>query len=234
MKYDIILFDADGTLLDFARSEKEALSDALDQIGMTYDDEVIATYSRMNDELWKRLERGEIEKKVLFYRRFELFFSHYGFEWDAHDMAKRYMYALAQKGYILEGADALCRALYGKVRLYIVTNGVEFIQKGRFAACGLAPYFEDRFISDALGYEKPKTEFFEAVARQIPNFSKERVLIVGDSLTSDMRGGINYGIDTCWYNPTGKSVPMDMEGEITYTAESFGEIEKLILEDVAP
>ena len=231
MRYDTILFDADGTLLDFHRSEYEALSDALDQIGMPYDDEVIATYSRINDGLWKQLERGEIQKQELFHRRFELFFEAYGFTWDGKDMAKRYMQALSQKGYLLDGAKELCEALYGKAKMYIVTNGVDFIQKGRFAACGIASYFEERFISDNIGFEKPRVEYFEAVADAIPGFDPEHTLIVGDSLSSDIQGGINYGIDTCWYNPAMKEIPQGMEGKITYVAHNFEQVKKLILED---
>lgn len=231
MRYDRILFDADGTLLDFHRSEYEALSDALDQIGMPYDDEVIATYSQINDGLWKQLERGEIKKQDLFWRRFELFFEAYGFAWDPHDMAKRYMHALSTKGHLLEGARELCEALYGKVKLYIVTNGVDFIQKGRFSVCGIATCFEERFISDNIGFEKPRVEYFEAIARAIPDLSRERTLIVGDSLSSDMQGGINFGIDTCWYNPRGKEIPSSMEGKITYVAHDFEQIRQLILED---
>ena len=231
-KYRNIWLDADGTLLDFHRSEYEALSDALDQIGMPYDDEVIATYSRINDGLWKQLERGEIQKKDLYYRRFELFFDAYGFAWDGKDMAKRYMQSLSTKGYLLEGAGELCEALHGKVKMYIVTNGVDFIQRGRFAVCGIAHYFEERFISDNIGFEKPRVEYFEAVAGKIPNFSKERTLIVGDSLSSDIQGGINYGIDTCWYNPRSKEIPEAMAGKITYVAKSFEQIERLILEGV--
>ena len=230
MRYDTILFDADGTLLDFHRSEYEALSDAMDQIGMPYDDEVIATYSRINDGLWKQLERGEILKQDLFYRRFELFFESYGFVWDAHDMAKRYMHALSTKGHLLEGAKELCEALYGKVRMYIVTNGVDFIQKGRFAVCGISSYFEERFISDDIGFEKPRVEYFEAVAKRISDFCPERTLIVGDSLSSDIQGGINFGIDTCWYNPRGKEIPESMAGKITYVAKDFEQIRRLILE----
>lgn len=231
MKYDVILFDADGTLLDFHRSEREALSEALEQIRMPYDGQVLDTYSRINDGLWKQLERGEVQKSDLFYLRFQRFFEHYGFSWDPKDMAKRYMENLSHKGYLLEGARELCEALYGRVRLYIVTNGVDFIQRGRFAVCGIGDYFEERFISDHLGYEKPRVEYFQEVARRIPNFKKERTLIVGDSLSSDIQGGINFGIDTCWYNPAKKEVPSAMEGRITYAVESFDQLRRLILEE---
>lgn len=230
MKYDTILFDADGTLLDFLRSEKEAVYEALCEIGLEPDEEMLATYSRINDGLWKKLERREIEKKVLLYHRFELLFEQYGIDADARDMANRYMHTLSQKGYLLDGAEELCSKLLGKFRLYIVTNGVEFIQRGRYARCGIDRYFDGVFISDAIGAEKPSVEYFEYVAAHIPEFSKERTLIVGDSLTSDIRGGINYGIDTCWYDPAGKEAPEDMRDKITYIADSFDSVYSFIMQ----
>lgn len=219
MKYGIILFDADGTLLDFGRAENEALRESLVSVGITPDDEMVSTYSRINDSLWKALERGEVTKEVLRYRRFELFFAHYGMSHDAHAMANTYEGNLAQKGYLLDGAEALCKRLYGKARMYIVTNGIEEIQLGRYARCGLEKYFDGIFISGQVGYEKPDVRYFEHIEKHIPDFSKKNAVIIGDSLTSDMRGGLNFGIDTCWYNPRGKELPEDMP--ITHVSDTF-------------
>ena len=224
MKYDTVLFDADGTLLDFLKSEREAVAEALRLCGVSPTDEMLTVYSAINDELWKRLERGEIARSVLLYHRFELLFERYGVSADAHEMAATYMDCLSHKGYVLEGAEALCRRLFGKCRLYIVTNGTEIIQKGRFADSGLQPDFEKCFISEVIGYNKPSEKFFQRVAESIPDFCKEKTVIVGDSLSSDILGGIRFGIDTCWYNPQGKTAPEDMEGNITYVAKSFDEI----------
>ncbi len=228
MKYKFLLFDADGTLLDFKRSEDEAVREALAMRGVIADDAAVALYSEINDGLWKQLEKGEIEKKVLLYKRFELFFEAVGrAELDAKEMAKDYMYTLSTKGYILEGAEEMCRALHGKAKMYIVTNGVEFIQKGRYARCGIDRYFDGVFISDTIGVEKPSVKYFEYVAAHIDGFEADKALIIGDSLSSDMKGGINYGIDTCWYAPSGKSVPEDMK--LTHVARSFDEVTKFIL-----
>lgn len=224
MKYEIVLFDADGTLLDFLRSEKEAVSEALKQMGVTPTEEMLTAYSAINDELWKQLERGDIQRSVLLYHRFELLFNRYGLTADAREMAATYMRCLSEKGYVIDGAEELCKDLFGKCRLYIVTNGTEIIQKGRFARSGLQPYFEEFFISEVIGFNKPDGRFFEHVASKIPDFSKEKAVIVGDSLSSDIRGGIGFGIDTCWYNPEGKPVPEEMSGLITYVAGSFDEI----------
>ena len=229
MKYDVILFDSDGTLLDFHRSEREAVSEAFLQMGVSVNDEMIDEYSRINDSLWKKLERKEIEKHVLLYHRFELFFEKYGIDADAKEMARLYIEQLSTKGYLIDGATELCERLYGKAKLYIVTNGVAYIQKRRMDRCGLLPYFERSFISEEVGTEKPAVEYFEKVAENIDGFDKERAIIIGDSLTSDIKGGIGYGIDTCWYNPSKKTAPDDMREKITYDVENYDQIYNIIV-----
>lgn len=228
--YDTVLFDADGTLLDFARSEREAIVESLASFGILADEEMISTYSKINDGLWKALERKEIEKETLKIRRFEILFETYGIKTDATLAARAYMQSLSERGYTIAGALEMCERIHGKVRMYIVTNGVGFIQRERQKRSGLLPFFEGCFISEDMGYEKPDVLYFEKVASSIPDFSKERVLIVGDSLSSDIRGGINFGIDTCWYNPTGAKAPEEIAEKITYTVKSFEEIEALILQ----
>ena len=230
MKYDVVLFDADGTLLDFLKSEKEAVGEVMSDNGIEPTDENIKLYSEINAGLWKKLERREIEKKVLLYHRFELLLEALGKTGDAKGMAKAYMNSLSTKGYLLDGAEDMCRAINGKVRAYIVTNGVEFIQRGRYARCGIDKYFDDVFISDCIGCEKPAVEYFDHVSAHIGGIDKKRTLIVGDSLTSDMQGGINYGIDTCWYNPNKKACPDDMS--LTYIVDNFDDITKIILGEV--
>ncbi len=226
MKYDYILFDADGTLLDFHRSESEALCEAMRIHGIEPDEEKTRLYSEINNRLWKMLERGEIEKKVLLYHRFELFFETIGVCDDAKQMASDYMNSLSQKGYVFDGAEDMCKALSGRVKMYIVTNGVEFIQRGRYARCGIDKYFDGIFISDVIGVEKPSVKYFEYVSAHIDGFNKSRALIVGDSLTSDMRGGVSFGMDTCWYNPEGISAPQELP--LTYIARNFGDVVKII------
>ncbi len=231
MRYDTILLDADGTLLDFARSEREAVGQTMTAFGIDPTEERIRAYSAINDSLWKALERGEIEKQVLLWQRFDLFLTHFGLPGDearARSMAEHYMHALSQKGYLLEGALELCRALYGKARLYIVTNGVKFIQEGRYAISGLGAYMDGIFISEAVGAEKPSPAYFAYVAEHIPDFDPSRTLMVGDSLTSDIKGGVGYGLDTCWYNPKGLAPTAELAGRITYTVSTHAELLCLI------
>lgn len=227
MRYDIMLFDADGTLLDFHRSEREAVKEALAMSGIDADGEMIKKYSEINDRLWKMLERKEIERSVLLYRRFELFCEYYGYSANAKKIAVDYMQILSTKGYMLDGAEALLQSLQGKVRMYIVTNGMEFIQRERYARTGMDKYFNGLFISEAIGFNKPDVRYFDYVADHIEGFDPSRTLIVGDSLTSDIKGGLNFGIDSCWYNPERKGNDGDIRP--TYTAYGFEQVYDIIV-----
>ncbi len=227
MKYKILLFDADGTLFDFAKCEDVALRETLQAFEINATDTVVADYSAINESLWKMLERGEIEKRVLFYRRFELLCEKYGFDRDALEMSKKYAATLAEQSFLLDGAEALCQKLSGVADMYIVTNGIDFVQKRRYAKSGFDRYFKGVFISGEIGYEKPAVEFFEHIERAIPGFDKECALMIGDSLTADIRGGINFGIDTCWYNPKNKPAPDDMR--ITHVSPDFDDVYEFIV-----
>ena len=227
MRYSTVLFDADGTLLDFKRDEREAVPEALLMSGISVDEEQISVYSEINDGLWKQLERGEIERSVLMYKRFELFCERYGYKADAKQIASDYIKTLASKGYLLKGAEEMLASLRGRVRLYLVTNGVEYIQTNRYARSGLDKYFDGIFISESIGFAKPDVRYFEHVAASIPDFDREHTLMVGDSLSADIKGGNAYGLDTCWYNPAGKQSGADAP---TYDVRGFDEIEKIIFE----
>ena len=222
-KYEWLLFDADDTLLDFKLGEHRAITATLADAGLPTNDEVIATYSRINDNLWKMLERGEVTKDRLKVLRFTQFCEHYGFECDGALLADAYVENLKKQTVLLDGAEDVCRALYGKYKMYIITNGIEAVQTARFGGCAIKEYFEKCYISDAIGVAKPKKGFFDAVAADIPDFDISKALIIGDSLTSDIKGGVEYGIDTCWLNPTGKEVPDGMD--ITYV---IGDIRELL------
>ena len=231
MRYETILFDADGTLLDFHRSEAEAISETMRASKIEPSDALISAYSEINADMWKRLERGEIKKSELLYLRFAVFCERFGFDADFKKMAEDYISNLSSKGYAYDGAEELCQRLSNLCSLYIVTNGVERIQKGRFAKLSLKKYFKNVFISGEIGYEKPDVRFFDEVARRIGALDKKKTLIVGDSLTSDMAGGIAFGIDTCLYAPKGKPEECDMD--ITYVAQSFDEIYGIIVGEEA-
>ncbi len=227
MSYRIALFDADNTLLDFSRSEREAVRLCLAARGLPTDGNTTSLYSRINDGYWKRLEQGLTTRDRLRVDRFADLFDALGYEGDARAMSLEYEATLARQSYLLDGALPLVQALHGKCRLFIVTNGTASVQKGRFGNCPLVPYFENCFISEEMGCAKPEKVFFDRVAASIPDFSPEDTLVIGDSLSSDIRGGINVGLDTCWYNPSGKAAPTDMD--ITYTVRTLDEILPILL-----
>ncbi len=227
MRYRIALFDADNTLMDFSRSEREALSDCLCAHGLPHDDAIISRYSAINDGEWKRLERGETTRDRLRVDRFSILAHEFGFVLDPARMADDYMEALAQKSYLMEGAQALIEALSGHCRLFVITNGTAYVQNMRFKASPLARHFEGVFISEEIGYAKPDPAFFDHVRAAVPGFDPRRTLVVGDSLSSDIRGGIGAGLDTCWFAPHGQMPPADLS--ITYTVRRLTDILPLIL-----
>ena len=222
MKYSFLLFDADHTLFDFNKSEYLALKSALEELGCPSTDAHIERYSDINVKYWKMLERGEIDKISLKLARFVEFGREFGFEDKAEALSDLYMENLAHESHLFDGALELVEKLSESYRLFIITNGVKSTQDGRFGVSPITKYFEKIFISEVVGAEKPSIEFFDAVANGIEGFEKSRALVIGDSLSSDIKGAINSKIDCIWYNPMKKSAP---EGwDITYTVSNFDEI----------
>lgn len=228
-RYSTILFDADNTLLDFDRSEHEGILDAIRAMGITPTEDMVGVYSAINDAMWKKLERGEISKAELRTARFTEFCAHYGIDADPERFADTYVHFLAQKSYLMEGALEVCLALAPTCRLYIITNGIAYVQEKRFDPSPLRPLFSDVFISEEIGAEKPSMRFFDTVAARIPDFSPADTLVVGDSLTSDIQGGINAGLDTCWFNRKGGKAPANMP--ITYTINALRDVLPVVLGD---
>ncbi len=227
MAYRIALFDADNTLLDFTRSEHEAVCICLANRGLPTDEDTVRLYSSINDGHWKRLERGETTRERLKVERFADFFHAIGHNGDPKIMAHDYESTLSHQTFLVDGALDLIQQLHGKCRLFIVTNGITAVQKSRFGGCPLAPYFEKCFISEEMGCAKPEKVFFDRVATEIPDFAPSEALVIGDSLSSDIQGGINAGLDTCWFNPHRKNPPADMR--ITHTVYSLSELQSILL-----
>lgn len=225
-RYSTVLFDADGTLMDFFSSERAALSEALRKMGVEPDEEIITTYSAINDGLWKALERGEVTKSQLKVRRFAELAERFSLSFEPSEMAKAYEDNLSRQGILLDGAYELVSALADKADLYIITNGIEKVQKGRMSRVSIAPFFKHLFISDEIGCEKPKAEFFDYVAAHIENFDPEHTVVVGDSLSSDIKGAIGAGLDCIWFNPKRKEAPGEMD--ITYTVSSLSEVAPIV------
>ena len=202
MKYKFLLFDLDHTLLDFDAAEDIALTQLLEEEGVediqTYKD----YYVPMNKALWKDLEQKKITKDALINTRFEKLFAHFVIEKDGSYLAERYQFFLSKQGQTYLGVEDLLKTLIHQgYELYAATNGITFIQTGRLEQSGIAPFFKEIFISEQLHTQKPDAEFYEKIGARIPNFDKNQTLMIGDSLSADIQGGNNAGIDTIWYNP---------------------------------
>ena len=225
-EYDTILLDADDTLFDFGKSERQALTSALAQFGYTCSEEIYRTYSAINLSLWKLHERGKIEKQTLRTVRFEQLKCLYGFSFETAAFNEAYSDALADGHFLFPGAfDFLSRAKR-LCRLYLITNGITQVQQKRLHDSAIESFFADVFISEKIGYAKPDIRFFEHVERAVPHFDRKKALVFGDSLSSDIAGAVRAGIASCWYNPRG--LENTSEVKPTYTAESYSDFLMII------
>ena len=198
---EFVLLDLDDTILDFRWAEQQAITRTLTAHGLEASEEVRQLYSKLNLEYWRRLERGEVTREQLKVGRFEALLQALERTGDAKAMAELYLECLGQGHRFLPGALEALQTLAQRYRLFLVSNGNPPVQYGRLESAGIAHYFEKLFISMEIGHNKPSIEFFEHCFSQIPGFDKSKAIMVGDSLTSDIQGGINAGITTCWINP---------------------------------
>lgn len=194
MKYKAVLLDADDTIFDFKASERSAFTRTAEHFG--FSPELYPTYHRINDGLWKALERGEVTKDRLRVKRYELLSEEAGLSYDAREVTEYYSDRLAEGYFLIDGAIELLKALKGNTAVYLCTNGVSEVQRSRIAGTGIAPYLDGVFISEELGAEKPKKEFYDKVFALIP-YKKSQVIAFGDSPSSDIKGAHDYGIDSC-------------------------------------
>lgn len=207
MKYKWILFDIDGTLFDYAQVEEEALATCFATAGLPFDLALVPIYRAINLHFWEQYEQNLINLKQLRQGRFEQFFAQIQVQTDIPAFAAHYTQQLGQHSQLMHGAEELIQNLHQKVGLALITNGLQDVQRPRWAKSPLRPYFDVLIISDEVGYKKPDPRIFEATFQQIGHPAKHEVLMVGDSLTADIQGGLNFGIDTCWFNPEGKPRP---------------------------
>ena len=204
MEPSCFLFDADDTLFDFRSAAKPALLDALRKRGHACGDEMYDTFQSINRPLWNRRERGEITLRGIRDIRFRLFFEEVGIDDDPITFDELFVHHLSLYGRnLLPNAEETVKYLSGKYRLAIITNGISHVQHERFDSSVIAPYFDRIFVSDDMGVNKPDKAFFDRVFDELGIRDPSRVMIVGDSLTSDIRGGKNCGAHTCLYDPFG-------------------------------
>ena len=205
MPYRWLIFDADNTLFDFDRAQTEALEKTFANLGYAFGAEHHTLYNRINAELWKRLERGEIPQAAIKKARFKRLGAETGWAFDVAGVSSSYLRHLSEGSYLLDGTLDLVKRLSETHRLIIMTNGLKEVQRPRFAASPVAGYMQDILISDELGVAKPDHGIFDIAFERMGLPAHAEVLMIGDSLSSDIAGGANYGIDTCWFNPRNKA-----------------------------
>ena len=219
----VILWDIDGTLLDFAAAEREAIRGCFATFGLgECTDEMLARYSVINRQHWEKLERKELTKPQVLIGRFEVFFAEEGLVADCAAFNDEYQIRLGDTVCFHDDGYELVQQLKGRVRQYAVTNGTKVAQQRKLRNSGLDVLLDGVFISEDIGAEKPDIAFFHPVWKTIGPYAPDEVLIVGDSLTSDMQGGNNAGIRCCWYNP--KGVPAPEHLKIDYNIRDLREI----------
>ena len=221
-----VIFDLDDTLFDFKASERVALSETLLELGITPTDETISLYSRINKSQWEALERGEATREVILLRRYELLFEKLGVDIPPIRAQHSYEKNLSKTYFYIDGAEALLEKMKDRYDLYIASNGTARVQAGRIGRSGIAKYFKKIFISEELGHNKPSPEFFDACFDFIGEDKRAESIIIGDSLTSDILGGLNAGILTCLYNPSAKEIPGEVKPH--FEVRSLGDIPTLI------
>lgn len=221
-----VLFDLDDTLFDFHKAEKIALTKTLVHFGVDPTEETLALYSTINAAHWKRLELGEISREEVKVGRYRELFKTIGVECDPVKATAYYESMLAIGHYFMPGAPELLEELYRKYRLYIVSNGTAKVQEGRIGSSRIAKYMDGIFISQILGANKPDKQFFDICFAEIPDFSLSETVIIGDSLSSDIKGGINAGITTVWFNP--KGIENDNDIKPDYTIKELSEVPGLL------
>ena len=229
LPYKFLLFDLDHTLLDFDRAEDLALTFLLEEAGVASQEIKVYKdhYIPMNRAMWEDLNHGLITKPELLRTRFSRLFEHFGKEVDGSFLAGRYQHFLSRQGQELPQAHAFLADVKDRGhKIYAATNGVSFIQRGRLQASSILPFFDDVFISDEVGAHKPSTDFFDKIANQVHDFHPSSALMIGDSLTADIQGGNNAGIDSVWFNPS--NIVNETPAVPTYQVKSYEEILKIL------
>lgn len=212
MNYKTILIDLDDTLLDFQKSEDVAIRTTIKTLGIEPTEDVVSAYKEINLKYWKMFERKEIEREALLIARFKEFCEILNItNKDFCLLNETYFHYLSSSPFEIDGAEEFLKKLSKKYDIYVITNGVKRVQTIRLSLVNITKYFKKVYISEEIGYQKPSVEFFDFVLNDLNIKNKEEILIIGDSLSSDIQGGINSGIDTMWYNPKG------LQSNINYT-----------------
>ena len=226
MRYTTLLIDIDETILDFYAAERAALECAFKTRSLPYSDKVFKKYHKINDDLWKAYERGEIAKDVIRPRRFEELYAALGLDGDPEILANEYVNQLSRQGQLIDGATDFLTEVRKKFSVYAVTNGIGTVQQGRFDKADLWKYFDDVFISEQVGFGKPDKRYFDYVLSKVTEKDKSKILVIGDSPTSDIKGAQNVGLDSLLFRRRAADYPP--YAPPTFIAESYSEIISII------
>lgn len=228
--YPWLWFDADGTLFNYDEAEGKALRNTFESLDLRFEDDYLDTYQRINSGLWQALEKQEITSAVLRVRRFEQLLEAVQLSGSADQLSSTYIEQLALRAELMDGAYEVLQALQGKCKFAIVTNGLQAVQRSRLDHSIIKEFISELIISEEVGAAKPQPAFFDAAfartAARNERPAKSDVLIIGDSLTSDIQGGVDYDIDTCWYNPKAEARSADLP--ITYEIRHLHELLELL------
>lgn len=224
--FEFLFLDLDDTILDFQKAEHVALSKTLESFGLNPTEEVLKRYNLINKAHWEALERKELTRDQVLLGRFQMLFAEFQLDVDPEKVARSYEHNLGIGHWFLPGAEEAVKSLSKKYKLYLASNGTASVQKGRMTSANLYRFFHEVFVSQEIGANKPSPEYFERCFAQIPGFDKSKAIIVGDSLTSDILGGQNAGIATCWVNPHHKERREDIR--VDYEIEALSQLEALL------
>ena len=224
--FEFLFLDLDDTILDFQKAEHVALSKTLRGFGLEPTEMVLKRYNLINKAHWEALERKELTREQVLLGRFQVLFEEMGISAEPVKVARAYEHNLSIGHWFLPGAEEAVARLSRKYKLYLTSNGTASVQKGRMTSANLYRFFENVFVSQEIGVNKPAVEYFEKCFAQIPGFDKTKAIIVGDSLTSAILGGQNAGIATCWVNPHHKQGRPDIR--VDYEIEALSQLEDLL------
>jgi len=227
MKYKLLLFDADDTLFDYPKAEEMALERAFQQLALPYNKpEHLSAYRLINGQVWEEYGRGDISADLLRTKRFDLLFRQFVSPVDSGEFSQVYLEHLSRAAYLLDGATGILEYLAPKYTLAIVTNGLAEVQQKRFNLSNMSRWIKHLIVSEETGSQKPCPEFFEYTLRKVGSFTKAETLMVGDSLQSDIAGGMNFGIDTCWFNPKEAITPEEIRP--TYVINKLEDLKSIL------
>ncbi len=222
----IVLLDLDNTIIDFNECARRSIMGIFEDLSFPYNDNVFKTFLTENVKIWKRLESGEIDKVYLRANRWNIILDKLGIDYDGKIIEERFENGVALGAYPVEGAYQLLDYLYDKYDLYVVSNGLKFVQESRVKIGKYDKYFKALFLSEDIGIQKPDTRFFDYCYEKLCQPKKDELILIGDSLSADIKGGNSFGIETIWFNKNGEDNITDIKP--TYTVNKLKEIESIL------